>query len=117
LLQGLRETELVKISARVEQALEQAEAWLTDGAGDEVRLEAGARRFALTLGRTVSLALLARHAQWALEHERSRRALAAAKRYAAHGVNLLAEMDGDDARMLARDEPGGVNPPPSRPSL
>jgi acyl-CoA dehydrogenase len=104
LLQGLREAELVKISARVEQALEQAEAWLTDGAGNETRLEAGARRFALTLGRTVSLALLARHAQWSLDHEHSRRAFAAAKRYAAHGINLLAEMDGDDARMLARDE-------------
>lgn len=115
-LQGLRETELVKISARVEQALEQAEGWLADAADNEARLEAGARRFAMTLGRTVSLALLARHAQWALEHEPSRRPLAAARRYAAHGINLLAEMDGDEARMLARDEPGAVNPPPSRPS-
>ena len=92
------------------------EGWLADASDNEARLEAGARRFAMTLGRTVSLALLARHAQWALEHERSRRPLAAAKRYAAHGINLLAEMDGDEARMLARDEPGAANPPPSRAS-
>ncbi|HET9662914.1 MAG TPA: acyl-CoA dehydrogenase family protein [Burkholderiales bacterium] len=105
LLQGLQESELLKISARLEQALEQAEAWLNDACESESRLEAGARRFALTLGRTLSAALLARHAQWALEHERDRRALAAAKRYAIHGTNLLVEMDGNEARMLARDEP------------
>jgi acyl-CoA dehydrogenase len=102
-LQGLREIELLRISARVEQALEHAAAWLAEG--NDARLEAGARRFALTLGRTISLALLARHAQWALEHERDRRALAAAKRYAAHGINLLADMDPHEAHMLARDEP------------
>jgi len=64
-----------------------------------------ARRLALTLGRTVGLALLARHAQWSLDEERDVRALAAARRFAAHGVSLIAELSADDARMLARDEP------------
>ena len=103
ILQGLRATELVKISARIEQTVEQADAWLKDN--DEARLEAGARRFALTLGRVLSVALLVRHAQWSLEHEHDRRALAAARRYALHGFNLLAETELEEARMLARDEP------------
>ncbi|OGA52537.1 MAG: acyl-CoA dehydrogenase [Betaproteobacteria bacterium RIFCSPLOWO2_12_FULL_62_13] len=104
-LQGLRDPDLVKISARVEQTAEQAEAWFTQSlAADETQLEAGARRFALTLGRTLELALLARHAQWSLDHEQDRRTLAAARRFAAHGINLLVAMDADDARMLARDE-------------
>lgn len=116
LLQGLREPELLKISARLEQTVEQADAWIKQAAADETRLEAGARRFALTLGRTLALALLARQAQWSLDHEQSRRALAAAKRYAVHGINVLADLDADEARLLARDESGAVNPPPSRPS-
>jgi acyl-CoA dehydrogenase len=105
ILQGLREPDLVRISARIEQTLEQAEAWRRQTAAvGEAQVEAGARRFALTLGRTVGLALLARHAQWSLDEERDARALAAARRFAAHGINLLVEMNANDARMLARDE-------------
>jgi hypothetical protein len=104
LLQGVREPDLVRISARVEKALEQAEAWLAQAMKDgPAQVEAGARRFAMTLGRAVSLALVARHAQWSLEHERDARTLAAARRYAAHGVSLLAAVDADDSRLLARD--------------
>ena len=105
LLQGVREPALLRLSAAVEQTIEQAEAWLLQGpAGAEARIEAGARRFALTLGRAVELALLARHAQWSLENEKDRRTLAAARRFAGEGVNLLADLDADDARLLARDE-------------
>jgi hypothetical protein len=104
-LQGLREPDLIRISARVEQTLEQAEAWFKETApAGAARLESGARRLALTLGRTVGLALLARHAQWSLDHEQDVRSLAAARRFAAHGVNLLADMNLDDARRIARDE-------------
>ncbi|OGA11802.1 MAG: hypothetical protein A2W68_08160 [Betaproteobacteria bacterium RIFCSPLOWO2_02_64_14] len=106
ILQGLREPALVRNSARVEQTLEQAESWLRQAEAGDLLLEAGARRFALTLGRTMSLALLARHAQWSLDEEQDARALAAARRFATHGINLLADMNADDARMLARDEPG-----------
>ena len=103
-LQGVREPDLVRISARVENVLEKAEAWIAQAIKTgTTHVEAGARRFAMTLGRSVSLALLARHAQWSLEHERDERALAAARRYAAHGVSLLAMMDAGDSRLLARD--------------
>jgi len=99
LLRGVREPDLVKISAQVERAVEQAEGWLADA--KEERLEAGARRFAMTLGRAMELALLARHAQWSLEEEKDPRALSAARRFAAHGVNLVADLDAGDARRLA----------------
>jgi alkylation response protein AidB-like acyl-CoA dehydrogenase len=102
-LRDVREPNLVKISAQVERAVELAEAWLAGAKGDE--LEAGARRFAMTLGRAVELALLARHAQWSLEHEKDPLARAAARRFAAHGVSLLVEVDASDSRRLAGDRP------------
>jgi alkylation response protein AidB-like acyl-CoA dehydrogenase len=101
-LREVREPDLVKISAQVERAVEQAETWLAKAKGDA--LEAGARRFALTLGRAVELALLAQHGQWSLEEEKDQRARAAARRFAAHGVSLLADMDVADSRRLARDD-------------
>jgi len=102
-LRDVREPSLVKISAQVERAVELAEAWLVNAKGD--MLEAGARRFAMTLGRAVELALLARHAQWSLEHEKDALARAAARRFAAHGVSLLAEVDASDSRRLVGDQP------------
>ena len=102
-LQGVREADLVKISARIEKTLEQAEAWLAQSVKTGMaETEAGARRLAMTVGRTVELALLARHAQWSLEHEKDRRALAAARRFSAHGINLLTAIDPADSRLLGR---------------
>ena len=105
LLRELREADLVRISAQVERAVEQAESWHNRAvkAGQE-ELEAGARRFAMTLGRGMELALLARHAQWSLEHEQDRRALSAARRFAVHGVSQLAAIDSEDSRRLVRHE-------------
>jgi hypothetical protein len=104
ILQGVREPDLVKISARVEKVLEQADTWLTHAVkAGTAQVEAGARRFAMTLGRALSLALIAKHAQWSIRHEQDRRTLAAARRYAAQGVNLLAAVDAEDSRLLARD--------------
>lgn len=104
LLQGIQHPDLVRICARVEQTLEQARAVFEKSSDSSSVLEAGARRFAMTIGRTFALALLCRHAQWSLAHEHDERPLAAACRFAAAGVNLLCDMDGVDARRLARDE-------------
>jgi len=67
----------------VRAALDRAEAWW---AGAE---PAGARRFALTLGRTLELALLARQARWALEREQDGDPARSAARFQAHGVDWL----------------------------
>jgi len=104
LLVGLKEATLVRLSARIEATLEQVERWYQEIAGkDEALLEAGARRFALTLGRTFEAALLARHAQWALDHENDLRSLAAARRFALAGFNLLGDPDSADSRLLMDD--------------
>lgn len=105
LLQGLRQPDLVRISARIEQTLDEARRWFTEAADTDIAgLEAGARRFALTLGRTFALALLARQAQWSIDHERDARPLAAARRFATHPFNLLVDMSCEDAHSLASEE-------------
>lgn len=71
-------------------------------AGPAAAVEAAARRVALTLGRSLALALLAAHAQWALENGQGGRAAAAARRLQRHGVDLLETGgDADDAALLA----------------
>ncbi|HEX9308422.1 MAG TPA: acyl-CoA dehydrogenase family protein [Anaeromyxobacter sp.] len=66
--------------------------------------EAGARGVALTLGRALEVLLLASHAQWAVEAGRGRRALAAARRLARSGVDVLATAPADEAALLAEAE-------------
>ena len=55
-------------------ALDHATSWLagTEREGQPA-VEAGARRFALTLGRAMELALMIKHAEWSGEHESVRR--------------------------------------------
>jgi alkylation response protein AidB-like acyl-CoA dehydrogenase len=102
--QTVTETRLAASARQAQDACASAVRWL-DGAaaqGNEV-VEAGARRFALTLGRSLSLALLARHAQWALEVERDERPLAAAVRFGRHGVDRTSGEDVGMSRSLALD--------------
>jgi acyl-CoA dehydrogenase len=88
------------------RAMHHAKAWL-DGARSvgQPALEAGARRFAMTLGRAMELALLADHGAWATSTAQGGHAAAAARRFARHGVDLIVDDDGQaDARVLANDE-------------
>ena len=81
-----------------------ARAWL-EGAlqRGQPAVEAGARRFALTLGRAWELALLVDHAAWAASRG-DRRPGAAARRFARSGVDLVVDEDlGEDARLLFDD--------------
>ena len=104
ILGAVREARLLALSARIQGALDMAQAWWQKNAGrDQATLEAGARRFAMTLGRSTAAALLARQAQWSLEHEQDRRPLAAALRFAAAGINLLGDIDPSLSRLLADD--------------
>ena len=74
-------------------ALEHASRWLASTLGERDALEAGARRFAMTLGRATELALLLDHAQWCLDHEKGERALAAARRYVRSRVDWIEDDD------------------------
>jgi alkylation response protein AidB-like acyl-CoA dehydrogenase len=82
-------------------ALRHAMAWFQEALPSPPRLEAGARRFALTLGRTLELALLVGHAQWAIDHRRGERAAAAARRFAMSQLDLIGDASADDTRVLA----------------
>ena len=70
-----------------------ASQWLSATLGERELLEAGARRFAMTLGRITELALLADHAQWCLDHGKGERALAAARRFARSRIDLIEDDD------------------------
>lgn len=86
-------------------AVAHAKAWLASAmARGPSAIEAGARRFALTLGRAIELALLVDHAAWAAARgdARTGHATAAVKRFARHGVDLVSDVDAqEESRALA----------------
>lgn len=99
---------LVSAAKQAKSAVGNAETWLMRAMATEdaqQAMEAGARRFSLTLGRALALALLVEHAQWSLDVENDGRARAAARRFARLGVNHIATVDYDEAVALADDRP------------
>ena len=75
-------------------SLDHAMSWLSDAERlGQPALEAGARRFSLTLGRTMELALLIKHAQWSNDHEKDANALTPARRFAHSGIDLIWNRD------------------------
>ena len=74
--EGIRDAALASLAGRALRAVRAAGDWLQGhlarGEAGRAEIEAGARRFALTLGRATELALLADHARWSLEHEGGR---------------------------------------------
>ena len=78
-------------AARVAQdSFEAAAGWLYEARDtDHEALETGARRFALTLGRSLELALLARHARWESQSGTEDTATAAARRLGRSTVDLV----------------------------
>jgi acyl-CoA dehydrogenase len=75
------------------EAIDGAVAWLDDAGWQDperrAHAEAGARRFALTLGRALEVLLLAEHAQWALDTHGDFRPAAAAHRLAEEGIGRI----------------------------
>jgi len=104
LSQPVTEARLLAPARQAQEACAKAVRWLEGAAaqGNDI-VEAGARRFALTLGRSLSLALLARHAQWAFDVERDERPLAATLRLGHHGVDVTSGEDVGMSRSLALD--------------
>jgi acyl-CoA dehydrogenase len=96
----LEDPGLIEAGEVAQTAFGQATEWLQTAKGESPDdLEAGARRFALTLGRSLALARLTEHAQWALG-KGSKRARAAALRFAQEGVDRIAWMDREDSALL-----------------
>jgi alkylation response protein AidB-like acyl-CoA dehydrogenase len=106
ILAEVRASNLAEATRVARAALDGAEAWLIGARKEgEATMAAGARRFAITLGRTIELTLLTAHAQWALDHEADERPTLAARRFAASGIDLLVKRDINEARGLFTDQP------------
>jgi alkylation response protein AidB-like acyl-CoA dehydrogenase len=88
-LAGARDPGLAQPGAVARAALRHAIGWVREAMAEPVRLEAGARRFAMTLGASLSLALLIDHAQWCLDHGFGPRTAAAARRFAERGIDQI----------------------------
>lgn len=102
LTSGVKDGRLAHAANSAQLSITSARRWLeTVSTQGTDALEAGARRFALTIGRTLELALLIRHAQWSLKVENHGRTLAAALRFARQGVDLTTREDGEHSRLLA----------------
>jgi acyl-CoA dehydrogenase len=84
-LESIRNPLLINAGQTAMSALEHASRWLLESNN----LEGGARRFAITLGRAVELALLVRHAQWSEDHETDGVAKATAQRFAQSGIDMV----------------------------
>jgi acyl-CoA dehydrogenase len=90
---GVRDAGLRAVVDAAREALDGAVAWLDDAGWQHPErrdhVEAGARRFALTVGRVLEALLLAEHAQWALDAEGDFGPAAAAHRLADEGLGRL----------------------------
>ena len=87
---------------------QRAREWWSAGATrGPVASEAGARRFAFTLGRSLALALLVEQAQWAIDRDADGRSAEAARRFAAAGVDFLdnPEVEPGARNALALEDP------------
>ena len=84
-LKNISDPHLANASRIAKSALDHATSWLTTAERQgQPAIEAGARRFALTLGRTMELALLIKHAQWSNEPE-------SARRFASSPIDLIVD--------------------------
>jgi alkylation response protein AidB-like acyl-CoA dehydrogenase len=95
--------ELDSVVRQVRDTTTRISEWLARHGGSRDALAAGARGLAMTLARTLALALLARHADWTLRAESDPRPVAAARRFARLGINRLVDPASAEARMLATD--------------
>lgn len=102
-LSPLETPSLQEAGRTARQTFEDAANWLRRARNEgSDTLEAGARRFALTLGQALELAYTARHAEWSLKQEEDGRSAAAAERLAAQKINLVEDLNKEGADALAR---------------
>ena len=107
LLQAVRAAALVALSARIEATLDAVAARLARLRAPEREQEA--RSFALTVGRCTAAAALTAHAQWTLDAGGDPAALAAARRFVQHGLEIGTGGEAQDtAALLGERAPAGA---------
>ncbi|MBK8258741.1 MAG: acyl-CoA dehydrogenase family protein [Polyangiaceae bacterium] len=98
------DADLVRVSRAAVNTMERAAEWLSRSYGaDPMGVEGAARGFALTLGRSTEVALLARAAQKSLDRDGDPRPRAAALGLFARGIDLVRDDDREASAMLAND--------------
>ena len=103
LASSVRDQRLLECATVAQAAMQHAQQWIAKASGDVI--EAGARRFAMTLGRAFALLLLCRQAQWSLDLEKDQRTLFAAERFGRNGVDMIKSEDLVGSRALGNDTP------------
>jgi alkylation response protein AidB-like acyl-CoA dehydrogenase len=98
-LRSVSEPRMVAATQQALGALERVALVIESGQEPEV-LQAGARRLAMTLARSLQLTLLCEHAQWMIDHGGDRRGYAAAMRFARQPLDLMTEVDPEADRLL-----------------
>jgi hypothetical protein len=84
-LKNISDQRLADAARIARSALDHATSWLAAAERlGQPALEAGARRFALTVGRAMELALLIKHAQWTNDHR-------SARRFATSAIDLITD--------------------------
>jgi hypothetical protein len=101
-VRDVRDQRLAKLAVQPAAAIAHALQWREEHA-EAAQLQSGARRLAMTIGRAWQLALLIEHAQWCLDNDADDSAVAAAVRFAATPIDLLADIRPDDSRLLTID--------------
>lgn len=96
-------SELDPVVKLVRETATRTAEWMVTHSKNRDSLGAGARGLALTMARTLALALLARHADWTMRAESDPRPMAAARRFSRLGINRLIDPANVEARMLASD--------------
>ena len=91
-LRNVSQPRLTAAARQAVAAMERAALWLEAGQDQEI-LQAGARRLAMTLARSIQLVLLCEHAQWLIDNENDTRGMAAALRFSRLPVDLMHEVD------------------------
>ena len=89
-LENISHPHLTEAARVARTSLDHATSWLAEAERrGQRRSSPGARRFSLTLGRTMELALLIKHAQWSHDHENALNAITSARRFAYAGADLI----------------------------
>jgi alkylation response protein AidB-like acyl-CoA dehydrogenase len=96
---SLKDERLVSLGERAASAIDNVEAWLQRNS-DSQRVQAGARRIAMTLGRAWQLALLCEQGQWSSTNDNDRSGIVAATRFAATPIDVLPEFDPEETTLL-----------------
>jgi hypothetical protein len=102
----VKDRALAKVGADALAAIRRAGGWLIETMQqDALGVEAGARGFSLTIGRSIELALLARQAQHALDTHGDARSRSAALRLATERYDFIGpNADRASTRALAMDD-------------